>query len=39
MKVPQATLKIVDEENNVLPGDIICTNDLDENDCDLYFIS
>jgi len=22
----------------VLGGDIICTNELDENDCDLYFL-
>jgi hypothetical protein len=30
VKVPRATVKIVDEDNNVLGGDIHCTNDLDE---------
>ena len=36
--MPRSTFNIVDEENNVLPGDIICTNDLDEEDCDLFFL-
>ena len=37
IKVPKSSVKIVDEDNNVLAGDIFCTNDLDEEDCDLYF--
>lgn len=37
VKVPRATIKIVDEDNNVLGGDIHCTNELDEQDCDLHF--
>jgi hypothetical protein len=38
IKVPRSTIKIVDEDNNVLGGDILCTNDLDEEDCDLHFL-
>lgn len=37
VRVPSQALKIVDQENNVLYGDILCLNEDDENDCTLYY--
>lgn len=37
IKVPKLPLNIIDSKNQVIDGDIICSNSKDEEDCTLYF--
>jgi len=38
LKMPNLPLVIIDSENKEINGDLICSNLVDHNDCNLFFI-
>lgn len=38
IKVPALSLNILDANNKIIEGDVICANLTDANNCDLYFV-